>query len=108
MEAGGEYDEREESYTDEHGASYSKRNFISDQFMGLDEVFVRIDPDLPSNWMVLPAGAAEYIAEGGTIDKDSKYRLLDLYEGVDNEDFNWNRVDDLIIALYERLLRNSE
>ena len=97
------YNGEDEYYSEEYGSYYSKRNFIEDLYLNVDQVFVRIDPELPSDWRLLPWGALEIIAEGGTIGLDSNYRMIDLYDGMDGEDFNWNRVDDLIIALYEIL-----
>ena len=36
-------------------------------------------------------------------------KMIDLYDGMDGEEFNWSRIDDLINALYERLLpRNRD
>lgn len=98
------YDGEDEYYNEEDGSYYSKRNFIEDLYLNVDQVIARINPDLPSDWRLLPWNAPEIIAEGGTVDLDP-YRMIDLYDGMDGKDFNWNRVDDLIIALYERLSR---
>lgn len=77
-----------------------------DLYSNVYDVFARIDPDLPPEWRVDPFGnRSEYIAEGGTIDPDPITKMIDLYEGMEGKDFNWNRIDDLIIRLYERLLQ---
>ena len=60
----------------------------------------RVDNDLPSDWRLLPWAASQIIADGGMINLDPR---IDLYDGTDGENFNWNRVDELIIGLYEKL-----
>jgi hypothetical protein len=105
----GSYDGEDEYYNEEDGSHYSKRDFIEDLYLNVDQVIARIDPHLPSDWRLLPWGALEIIAESGTVDLGPEYRMIDLYDGTGGEDFNWNRVDDLIIALYARLLpRNKD
>lgn len=101
------YDGEDEYYNKEDGSYYSKRNFIEDLYLKVDQVIARIDPNLRPDWRLLPWVAPEIIAESETIDLSPEYIMIDLYDGTDGKDFNWNRVDDLIIALYDRLLRRN-
>jgi len=97
------YDGENEYYNEIRNSSYSKRNFIEDLYSNVDQIFARIEPEFSSGWRLLPWGAPEIIAEGGKVDLDSNYRMIDLYEGMSGNEFNWNRIDDLIIGIYEIL-----
>jgi hypothetical protein len=94
----------EDEYCDESGAYYSKRDFVRDCYDNICAVFARMDPELRSDWMLLPWAAPEIAAEGG---RGRVNRVIDLYDGTDGTDLNWNRVDDLIIALYQVLSTGS-
>lgn len=100
-----EYGDEHRDYVEEDDP-FSKRNFIKQLYPNVDQIFARIDPGLPADWSFIPfisRDALEFIAEGGTADLGPAYQMKDLYEGMPGDEFNWNRIDDLIIALYEVL-----
>ena len=100
-----EYGDEDRDYV-EADDPYSKRNFIKSLYSNVDQIFVRIDPGLRSDWRFIPfisLDALEFIAEGGTADLGPTYSMTDLYDGMSGDEFNWNRIDDLIIGIYEIL-----
>lgn len=60
------------------------------------DVFARIDAEFPADWTL------------GSHEVRPDFALLDLYEGREDGTFNWNRVDDLIIRIYARILQATE
>lgn len=63
--------------------------YVTDPYRFVQEVHVRIDATLPAAWQPM----------GGDI--------IDVITGADDgEEFDWNRVDDLIIRLYAALSRH--
>ena len=99
------YDGEDEYHSQFNGSYYSKRDYIEDFYLYVDQVFARIDPELSPDWKIPPWGPLRAMANYGVDDVDSKDIMIDLFDGMQEVDFNWNRVDDLIIALYERLSR---
>ncbi len=97
------YEEDDEYYNEEENRQYTKEMFLYDYYNNVAQVVARIDPELPADWRLLPWASAEVIAEGGNPDL-SDYRMIDLYEGTSDDSFNWNRIDDLIIEIYRKLL----
>jgi len=100
-----EYGDEDRDYVPEDDP-FSKRNFIKNLYPNVDQIFARIDPNLRSDWSFIPfisLDALEFIAEGGKADLGPEYRMIDLYEGMSGDKFNWNRIDDLIIGIYEIL-----
>ncbi len=76
-----------------------------DYWSRFSSVYARIDPDLSPAWHPDPfQGYSEYLAGGGHQTSDES-RMVDLFDGREGSDFNWNRVDDLIIRIYQAFVR---
>jgi hypothetical protein len=70
-----------------------------DPYRHVYSVFARIDPEWEPPH--LDAELAEFAP--------ASYNSIDLYEGLsDSSSYNWNRVDDLIIRLYARVLEATK